>query len=62
MRHYIIAGLMCFMFYAGTYNNRPQQIGVAGSSDGIHWTKLSNKPFLVNGHPFITHYKNQNAN
>lgn len=36
-----------FMFYAGAYNNRPQQIGVAKSSDGIHWTKLSNKPFLM---------------
>lgn len=21
------------------------------SSDGIHWTKLSNKPFLMNGDP-----------
>lgn len=40
-----------FMFYAGAYNNRPQQIGVAKSSDGIHWEKLSNKPFLVNGDP-----------
>lgn len=40
-----------FMFYAGAYNNRPQQIGVAKSSDGIHWTKLSNKPFLMNGDP-----------
>ncbi len=35
----------------GAYNNRPQQIGVAKSSDGIHWTKLSNKPFLMNGDP-----------
>ena len=26
-----------FMFYAGAYNNWPQQIGVAKSSDGIHW-------------------------
>ena len=38
-----------FMFYAGAYNNRPQQIGVAVSQDGIEWKKLSNKPFLANG-------------
>ena len=37
------------MFYAGAYNNDPQQIGVAKSSDGIHWERLSNKPFLANG-------------
>jgi len=40
-----------YMFYAGAYNNNPQQIGVARSSDGIKWVKLSNKPFLVNGDP-----------
>ena len=38
-----------YMFYAGAYNNNPQQIGVAKSSDGIRWEKLSNKPFLANG-------------
>jgi predicted GH43/DUF377 family glycosyl hydrolase len=38
-----------FMFYAGAYNNNPQQIGIAKSSDGITWEKLSNKPFLPNG-------------
>ncbi|WP_370567555.1 family 43 glycosylhydrolase [Dysgonomonas sp. Marseille-P4677] len=37
------------MFYAGAYNNDPQQIGVAKSKDGINWEKLSNKPFLTNG-------------
>jgi predicted GH43/DUF377 family glycosyl hydrolase len=40
-----------FMFYAGAYNNRPQQIGVAKSSDGLAWERLSNKPFLENGEP-----------
>ncbi len=40
-----------YMFYAGAYNNEPQQIGVARSTDGIHWTRLSNKPFLTNGDP-----------
>lgn len=37
------------MFYAGAYNNNPQQIGVAKSNDGISWERLSNKPFLPNG-------------
>jgi predicted GH43/DUF377 family glycosyl hydrolase len=40
-----------FMFYAGAYNNAPQQIGVAKSTDGIHWKRLSDNPFLVNGKP-----------
>jgi len=40
-----------FMFYAGAYNNSPQQIGVAKSSDGSHWTRISDKPFLPNGKP-----------
>lgn len=38
-----------FMFYAGGYNNDPQQIGVAQSSDGIHWTRLWSVPFIPNG-------------
>lgn len=37
------------MFYAGAYNNDPQQIGVAKSKDGVKWERLSNKPFLPNG-------------
>jgi len=40
-----------FMFYAGAYNNAPQQVGAAKSSDGIHWERLSEKPFLANGKP-----------
>ncbi|MBT3382214.1 MAG: family 43 glycosylhydrolase [Prolixibacteraceae bacterium] len=40
-----------FMFYAGSYNNAPQQVGIAKSSDGIQWEKLSEKPFLANGNP-----------
>lgn len=40
-----------YMFYAGSYNNKPQQIGVATSKDGIHWKRLWNEPFLVNGKP-----------
>lgn len=38
-----------FMFYAGAYNNAPQQIGVARSSDGINWIRLFDMPFLPNG-------------
>jgi predicted GH43/DUF377 family glycosyl hydrolase len=42
-------GKYLFMFYAGGYNNEPQQIGVARSKDGIHWKRLSKEPFLKNG-------------
>jgi predicted GH43/DUF377 family glycosyl hydrolase len=38
-----------YMFYAGNYNNAPQQIGVAVSTDGLTWTKPSTTPFLANG-------------
>ena len=38
-----------YMFYAGAYNNWPQQIGVAVSDDGVQWTRLSTEPFLRNG-------------
>ncbi len=37
------------MFYAGGYNNDPQQIGVAVSDDGIRWTRMWDVPFLPNG-------------
>lgn len=40
-----------YMFYAGAYNNCPQQIGVAVGHDGIHFQRLSNRPFLENGEP-----------
>ena len=39
------------MFYAGAYNNAPQQIGVATSRDGMHWTRASQEPFLRTGAP-----------
>ena len=39
------------MFYAGAYNNWPQQIGVARSRDGLHWTRIQQEPFLKNGAP-----------
>jgi predicted GH43/DUF377 family glycosyl hydrolase len=40
-----------YMFYGGNYNDRPQQIGVATSDDGLRFTRLSDKPFLPNGPP-----------
>lgn len=45
----VIMDDLYFMFYAGAYNNHPQQVGVAKSLDGINWEKLSDKPFLSNG-------------
>lgn len=38
-----------YMFYAGAYNNWPQQIGIATSEDAIHWNRISDQPFLPNG-------------
>jgi len=40
-----------YMFYAGAYNNQPQQIGCAVSTDGITWRRLSEFPLLANGKP-----------
>ncbi|MDO5570222.1 MAG: family 43 glycosylhydrolase [Bacteroidales bacterium] len=42
-------GNTLYMFYAGNYNNAPQQIGVAQSKDGIHWKRVFDTPFLKNG-------------
>lgn len=40
-----------YMFYAGAYNNWPQQVGVAVSEDGLTWKRLFTEPFLPNGKP-----------
>jgi predicted GH43/DUF377 family glycosyl hydrolase len=40
-----------YLFYAGAYNNCPQQIGVAVSNDGIKFQRSSEEPFLKNGVP-----------
>jgi sucrose-6-phosphate hydrolase SacC (GH32 family) len=40
-----------YMFYAGAYNNAPQQVGAAVSTDGVTWKRLSESPFLANGKP-----------
>lgn len=47
----VVRGDKMFMFYAGGYNNEPQQIGCATSTDGIHWARLSDQPLLPNGPP-----------
>lgn len=44
-------GNKLYMFYAGAYNNAPQQVGVAFSKDGIRWKRISDIPFLANGKP-----------
>jgi predicted GH43/DUF377 family glycosyl hydrolase len=40
-----------WMFYAGAYNNAPQQIGVAVSMDGLSWKRVSDQPLVANGKP-----------
>lgn len=40
-----------YLFYGGSYNCTPQQIGVAVSADGGFFRKLSPLPFLTNGAP-----------
>ncbi len=44
-------GKKLFMFYAGGYNNEPQQIGCAESTDGLTWKRISQEPILPNGKP-----------
>lgn len=44
-------GNALYMFYAGGYNNAPQQIGCARSINGVHWERLFTQPFLPNGKP-----------
>ena len=44
-------GNQLFMFYAGGYNNDPQQVGLAVSRDGLKWERLSTEPLLRNGKP-----------
>lgn len=44
-------GRTLVMFYAGGYNNEPQQIGYATSQDGVTWTRGDDVPFLPHGAP-----------
>ena len=38
-----------YLFYAGAYNCKPQQISCAVSEDGVHFTRLQDEPMLTNG-------------
>lgn len=40
-----------YMFYGGSYNCTPQQIGCAVSDDGVFFRRLFTKPFLPFGAP-----------
>ncbi|MBQ9083530.1 MAG: family 43 glycosylhydrolase [Clostridia bacterium] len=40
-----------FLFYAGAYNCKPQQIGVAVSDDGCFFRRVFTEPFLTPGAP-----------
>lgn len=40
-----------YLFYGGGYNNDPQQIGCASSTDGVNWTRLFREPLIPNGQP-----------
>lgn len=44
-----VRGKYLYMFYAGGYNNEPQQVGVARSRDGIRWERMTDTPILPNG-------------
>ena len=47
----VVRGDEMIMFYAGAYNNAPQQIGCARSRDGIRWERIGKEPFLAAGAP-----------
>ncbi|MGI6242959.1 MAG: family 43 glycosylhydrolase [Prevotella sp.] len=40
-----------YLFYAGGFNNDPQQIGIATGTDPLYMTRMSDTPFLKNGQP-----------
>ena len=40
-----------YMFYGGSYNCTPQQIGCAVSEDGVFFRRISSEPFLPCGQP-----------
>ncbi|MBI4978962.1 MAG: family 43 glycosylhydrolase [Spirochaetes bacterium] len=40
-----------FMWYGGSYNATPQQIGCAVSDDGIRWKRIGSEPWLRCGRP-----------
>lgn len=46
-----VRGDVMYMFYAGAYNNEPQQIGLATSTDGINFERSGPVPFKRSGRP-----------
>lgn len=42
---------LIYLFYGGSYNCTPQQIGCAVSRDGVFFERLSTQPFLPCGRP-----------
>ena len=40
-----------YMFYGGSYNCTPQQIGCAVSADGVFFRRVSNQPLIPCGQP-----------
>lgn len=47
----LVRNRQMYMFYAGGYNNQPQQIGCAVSRDGLSFTRLFQQPLVPNGPP-----------
>lgn len=47
----LVHGGKIYMFYGGSYNCTPQQIGCAVSTDGVFFTRLCAEPFLPCGAP-----------
>lgn len=44
-----VRGDVMYMFYAGAYNNEPQQVGLAWSTDGVEFHRFGPVPFKSNG-------------
>ena len=47
----IARGDKLYLFYGGGYNNDPQQIGCAVSTDGLTFRRLFDQPLFPNGRP-----------
>lgn len=46
-----VHGGKVYLLYGGNYNCHPQQIGYATSTDGVHFEKASDEPFIRPGKP-----------
>lgn len=47
----IVNNGLVYLFYGGSYNCTPQQVGCAVSKDGIHFERVFYEPFIPNGEP-----------